>query len=240
MNNAVRPGGQGRAPRLDDITSDLLWDELNTKGMGYLRCAQAGAPRMREQGWGRIINISGLPACQTGSTIGTIRNVSVAAMTKNLADELGHDWINVTVVRPGLTRTEAPPAVLSARAEASGTTLNETERVMGGAYTIGRFIESEEVAWIVAFLASSRASAITGDAITTGVVSRAPSTTDHSGLLFTLRQMSRIPNGTWIALVLVAAVGLSIGYALLGGDAPLIDRNRDDATPTAVVRDESP
>ena len=62
---------------------------MNVKVLGYLRCAQAVAPRMIDQGWGRIINISGLGARSTGSVIGSMRNVAVAAMTKNLADELG-------------------------------------------------------------------------------------------------------------------------------------------------------
>ena len=59
---------------------------------------------MIENGWGRIVNISGLAARQSGSTLGSIRNVAVSAMTKNLADERPHG-INVTVVHPGITRT---------------------------------------------------------------------------------------------------------------------------------------
>ena len=44
---------------------------------------------MAAQGWGRIVNVSGLNARQSGSLVGSVRNVAVAAMTKNLADELG-------------------------------------------------------------------------------------------------------------------------------------------------------
>ena len=61
--------------------------------------------------WGRIISVSGLAARSTGSTIGSIRNVAVAVMTKNLADELGPSGLNVTVVHPGTTTTEATRAV---------------------------------------------------------------------------------------------------------------------------------
>jgi NAD(P)-dependent dehydrogenase (short-subunit alcohol dehydrogenase family) len=46
--------------------------------MGYLRCAREVAPLMVAQGWGRIINVSGLAARQSGSILGSIRNVSVA------------------------------------------------------------------------------------------------------------------------------------------------------------------
>ena len=89
VNCAATPGGQGPVPTLSDITEEMFWDDMNIKVLGYLRCAREVAPYMRQQGWGRIISISGLAARQSGSTIGSMRNVSIAAMTKNLADELG-------------------------------------------------------------------------------------------------------------------------------------------------------
>jgi short-subunit dehydrogenase len=60
--------------------------DMNVKVMRYLRTIREVAPHMAAAGGGRIINISGLAALQTGSTIGSIRNVGVAALTKNLAD----------------------------------------------------------------------------------------------------------------------------------------------------------
>ncbi len=112
--------GQTPPPKLADVTGVLFWDDMNVKVLGYLRCAQAVAPPMIEQGWGRIINISGLGARSTGAVIGSMRNVAVAAMTKNLADELGPYGINVTVVHPGLTRTEATPGVIERIAAGPG------------------------------------------------------------------------------------------------------------------------
>jgi NAD(P)-dependent dehydrogenase (short-subunit alcohol dehydrogenase family) len=152
VNCAAIPGGRTR-PKLADITADQLWDEVDTKVMGYLRCAREVVPFMKTRGWGRIVNVSGLAARQTGSIIGSVRNVSVAAMTKNLADELGSSGINVTVVHPGATRTE-----------------RATEQLVeiGTHNTIGRIVESEEVADVVVFLASPRSAAITGDAIACG------------------------------------------------------------------------
>jgi NAD(P)-dependent dehydrogenase (short-subunit alcohol dehydrogenase family) len=63
-----------------------------------------------------MINISGLAARSAGSLNGSIRNVAVAAMTKNVADELGPFGINVTVVHPGVTATEQTDEIISARA----------------------------------------------------------------------------------------------------------------------------
>jgi NAD(P)-dependent dehydrogenase (short-subunit alcohol dehydrogenase family) len=106
VNAAAKPGGQAPPPKLAEITDEVFFSDINVKVMGYLRCARQAAPHMIAGGWGRIINISGLAARQTGSTVGSIRNVAVAALTKALADELGPHGINVTVIHPGLTRTE--------------------------------------------------------------------------------------------------------------------------------------
>ncbi|MGE3836217.1 MAG: SDR family NAD(P)-dependent oxidoreductase, partial [Acidimicrobiia bacterium] len=101
VNAAAMPGGVAPPPTLLDVTTEALWTEVNTKVMGYLRCAREVAPAMVAQGWGRIVNVSGLAARQTGNLLGSVRNVSVAALTKNLADELGPHGVNVTVVHPG-------------------------------------------------------------------------------------------------------------------------------------------
>jgi NAD(P)-dependent dehydrogenase (short-subunit alcohol dehydrogenase family) len=168
VNNAARPGGQGPVPALAEITNEMFWDDMNTKVMGYLRCAREVAPHMRKQGWGRIINISGLAARNSGSTIGSMRNVAVSAMTKNLADELGPHGINVTVVHPGLTRTEKTPDVVADRARKQGVSPEEIERRMAQANSVRRLIDAREVAYIVAFLASPKAGSINGDAIVCG------------------------------------------------------------------------
>lgn len=167
VNSAAKPLGQSAPPKLADVTGTAFWDDMNVKVLGYLRCAQAVAPTMIAQGWGRIINISGLGARSTGAVIGSMRNVAVAAMTKNIADELGPHGINVTVVHPGLTRTEATPGVIARIAAAQGMTAEEAERTLGR-NTIRRIVEAEEVADVVAFLASPRSAAITGDAIACG------------------------------------------------------------------------
>jgi NAD(P)-dependent dehydrogenase (short-subunit alcohol dehydrogenase family) len=168
VNAAAKPGGQTPPPKLAEITNELFWDDVDVKVMGYLRTAREAAPHMVAAGWGRIINISGLAARQTGSIIGSIRNVAVAALTKNLADELGPKGINVTVVHPGLTRTEKTAPLVAARASAAGLTEQEVEARLAAPVLIGRIVDAAEVADIVAFLASPRSVAINGDAIACG------------------------------------------------------------------------
>jgi len=168
VNAAAKPGGQAPPPKLAEITDEVFWSDVNVKVLGYLRCAREAAPHMIAQGWGRIINISGLAARQTGSTIGSIRNVAVAALTKSLADELGPHGINVTVIHPGLTRTEKTAPLVAARAAATGATPQEVEQRLAANIVIGRIVDAEEIAYVAAFLASPRSVAITGDAIAAG------------------------------------------------------------------------
>jgi NAD(P)-dependent dehydrogenase (short-subunit alcohol dehydrogenase family) len=153
VNAAAKPGGQGVPPTWDEVTTADFFDDVNVKVMGYLRCAQQVAPYMIANGWGRIINISGLAARQAGTVVGSVRNVAVSAMTKNLADALGPKGINVTVIHPGTTITEATTPEILARPVTN---------------VIGRLVDSSEIAYIACFLASPKSVAITGDTIAAG------------------------------------------------------------------------
>jgi len=168
VNAAAQPGSAGPPRPLADTVDDDLRADIETKVLGYLRCARAVAPHMTAQGWGRIVNISGLAARQTGNLFGSVRNVAVAAMTKNLAEELGPAGVNVTVVHPGLTVTERTPAMVARLATDGGITEDEARSRLGRNVTIGRLVTAAEVADVVAFLASPRSVAINGDAIAVG------------------------------------------------------------------------
>lgn len=158
VNSAARPGYEVPRQTLSDLSTQVLSEEIDVKVMGYLRCIQAVAPAMKRHGSGRIINISGLAARQTGSTIGSIRNVAVAAMTKNLADELGKDGITLAVVHPGLARTDKLTGYL---------TQAEFEQ-RGSQNLLGRLIDASDIAHVVTFLASPLSIAINGDAVAVG------------------------------------------------------------------------
>ncbi len=138
-------------PNAGGFPESELDQHINVKVAGYLRCARAVAPLMVASGWGRIVNVSGLAARSTGSVVGSVRNVAVAALTKNLADELGPSGINVTVVHPGPTVTERTPP----------------DALLAGV-SIGRFVTADEIADVIAFLCSPKSVAINGDAIAVG------------------------------------------------------------------------
>ncbi|HEX4234164.1 MAG TPA: SDR family NAD(P)-dependent oxidoreductase [Caldimonas sp.] len=165
---AAEPGGYAPPPKLAEIDAAHFHREMDTKVMGYVRCARAVAPHMRERRWGRIILVSGLAARHTGNTVGSIRNVAVAALAKNLADELGPDGVNVNVVHPGVTRTERTAALIEAQVAALGVDAREVERRIADGNSIRHFVDAAEVADIVAFLASPRSLAINGESIAVG------------------------------------------------------------------------
>jgi NAD(P)-dependent dehydrogenase (short-subunit alcohol dehydrogenase family) len=168
VNAAAEPAGFAAPPQLAEIGGAFFHAEMDTKVMGYIRCAREVAPGMRASGWGRIVNVSGLAARQTGNAVGSMRNIAVAALTKNLADELGASGINVTVVHPGLTRTERTAPLVEARAQAQGVSTAEVEKQMAAGNSIQHLVDASEVAAVVAFLCSPKSRAINGDAIAVG------------------------------------------------------------------------
>lgn len=134
---------------LDD--ADFLRN-LDTKALGYLRTARAAAPHLRERG-GAIVNVSGMNARATGNITGSVRNIAVVALTKNLADELGPAGIAVSCVHPGLTVTERTEGDAEYAAVASRNAL-------------GRPVTAAEVADVITFLVSPRGRATNGAVVT--------------------------------------------------------------------------
>jgi NAD(P)-dependent dehydrogenase (short-subunit alcohol dehydrogenase family) len=155
VNDAAAPGGTVPSAKIEQVASDNLLFDINVKVAGYLRAAQAVAPHLVKNGWGRIINIGGGAARRTGNYIASVRNAAVSSLTKNLADELGPKGVNVVAIHPGTTRAgQVIEPALEARAKAS--------------VSIGRIVDAAEIAYLVAFLASPKSVAINGETIAAG------------------------------------------------------------------------
>jgi NAD(P)-dependent dehydrogenase (short-subunit alcohol dehydrogenase family) len=180
VNSGSPPGGSPNAvgPIETVVDEDLLHD-FDVKYMGALRCARAAVPYLKEQGWGRIINISGTNARNAGNLSGGARNTSLVHFTKTLAVQLGRFGITVNCIHPGQTRTERTPRQLAARAAELGVTAEEVEKrdfapdgPRGNA--IGRIVDASEIAYVAAFLASDKSWAISGElVVATGGAGRA-------------------------------------------------------------------
>ena len=171
VNSASLPGGSASAVGpIETVNEDDLMSDFNVKYVGALRCSRAAIPYMKEQGYGRIVNISGGNARNAGNLSGGSRNVSLVHLTKTLSTQLGRFGITVNCIHPGTTRTERTPDLLESRAKQLGISPEEVEQrdfapdsSRGNA--ICRMVDASEVAFLTVFLASNQGQAITGELI---------------------------------------------------------------------------
>ena len=171
VNSASLPGGSPSATGpIESLDDDDLLSDFDVKYVGALRCARAAIPYLKEQGWGRIINISGANARRAGNLSGGARNTSLVHLTKTLAVQLGRFGITVNCIHPGTTRTERTPGLLAARAAELGISAEEVEEQdfapgSPAGNAICRMVDASEIAYVATFLASDKAWAITGELV---------------------------------------------------------------------------
>lgn len=166
VNNAGPPMQSGAIADLDD---DPWVSTFGTKAMGAVRVSRAAMAHLPDDGSGRIINISGVTAASLIPNAGVtgMTNAAVQAFTKYLATELAPRRINVNAVCPGMTLTEGWLDRAQGAAEAQGITRdaffqNLTDKL---GILLNRWAQPEEIADVVVFLASERASFLTGQTI---------------------------------------------------------------------------
>jgi 3-oxoacyl-[acyl-carrier protein] reductase len=164
VNNAgaIRAGDFLGTPDEDWISGWAL------KLLGYVRMAREVLPIMQRQGRGRIVNVVGAAARNPSPSymIGGAANAALINFTKALADLGARSGVLVTAVSPGPVRTERWQQLVRQQAAAAGKSEEEYEKEMAGGYPLGRIASPDEVADLVCFLASARASFLTGIAIT--------------------------------------------------------------------------
>ncbi len=132
--------------------------------MSAVQLCRLTVPLMKEQRWGRIINITSVTVKQPvdGLILSNAVRASVAGLAKSLANELAPFGVLVNTVCPGYTRTARLVELAGAQAGRLGKTSGEVFREWEQMIPLGRLAEPEEFAALVVFLASERASYITG------------------------------------------------------------------------------
>jgi 3-oxoacyl-[acyl-carrier protein] reductase len=143
------------------------WDRaFDNKLRGTVRCIRHAVPAMRERNWGRIINVSGGAAWtpQLGAIATGLNNAAVQNLTVALANELGRDGILVNAVVPTAVRTERHDKTIRDTMAKTGQSEAEVLKPRVAKIPLGRMAAPEEIASVVVFLASERASFVTGSA----------------------------------------------------------------------------
>lgn len=139
--------------------------ELNL--LSTVRMIREVLPHMRRRRWGRIINIQSISIKEPidGLLLSNAIRPGVAGLTRSLVNEVSRDGITVNTICPGRILTDRSRSFLESRAKAAGVPFEEFLKQDAASIPVGRIGQPEEVASAVVFLASERASYVTGVAL---------------------------------------------------------------------------
>ncbi|WVN41528.1 SDR family oxidoreductase [beta proteobacterium MWH-UniP1] len=139
-------------------------DQFSAMVIPVIAITDAVLPDMQAAGWGRILTnaSSGVITPISGLAMSNSLRGSLVGWSKTLAGEVAKSGITVNMVLPGRIATDRLKFLDEARAKRENTTLEDVERRLKGAIPMGRYGEMREYGDAVAFLASERASYITG------------------------------------------------------------------------------
>jgi 3-oxoacyl-[acyl-carrier protein] reductase len=150
--------------------TDEQWEQVwQLNVMSYVRAIRAAVPGMKERGGGVIVNVSSTAGKRpsTGMPDYSVTKAAVLSLSRLVADLYAGDGIRCNAIAPGPTATEAwlgDGGLADQQAKRSGKSREEVLEAVGKGRPLGRLAEPEEIAAVIAFLCSDRASYVTGAA----------------------------------------------------------------------------
>jgi 3-oxoacyl-[acyl-carrier protein] reductase len=150
-----------------DLDDNEWYRAVDLTLMSAIRMIRAAIPHMQEQRWGRIINITSVSVKEPldDLILSNSLRTGVVGMARTLANQLAVHGITVNNVLPGYILTDRVQELAEARAKAQGRTPGEVLAGFAEPVPMGRIGEPEELAAVVAFLASTQASYVNGTSI---------------------------------------------------------------------------
>ncbi len=150
-----------------DIPDEVWEDSLALKFMGTVRMIRAALPAMRAQKYGRIVTLVGNTGRQPNPRMlpGAAANAALLAVTKGLAEEVAGDGVVINAVNPGPTRTERWQTLMQNLAASTGRSVADVEGDFMQEIPMARLGEPDEIARLIAFLASDAAANMTGTSV---------------------------------------------------------------------------
>jgi 3-oxoacyl-[acyl-carrier protein] reductase len=151
----------------ESTTDEQYLAAINLNLMASVRLAHACVPTMRARKWGRVIFLSSMAAKMpiAGLLLSNTARSGLLGFAKTLANEVAKDGVTVNSVLPGHFDTQRAVDLARMRAEREGKPLEEILQSRMSGIPMGRSGNPKEFAAMVAFLASGRASFVTGAAI---------------------------------------------------------------------------
>jgi 3-oxoacyl-[acyl-carrier protein] reductase len=160
----VTNAGGSPASTFAETSLEMYRKAFELNALSAIRLAQLVVPSMCARRWGRIINITSISVKQpiNGLLLSNTIRAGLTGWAKTLSTEVAADNVTVNSIAPGYTLTERQDKLAETRGQATGKTKEEMIEMWASEIPMRRLASAEEIAAAVAFLASERASYITG------------------------------------------------------------------------------
>ena len=153
--------------RMVDVEPDVLAFQFDAMVLRVVSLTKRLLPGMRERGWGRIVTVASSGVVQPIPTLGLSNAVRSALVgwSKSLSNDVAADGVTVNMILPGRIHTERVDELDAAAAERTDQSLEDARVASRATIPAGRYGTVEEFAAVAAFLASDRASYVTGSLV---------------------------------------------------------------------------